>query len=75
LDMRLPPGWRIIEEVENNAYRDEAIHTLLAAGSATDIERLVQLMTKGDAERSISDLIRQTVQNLHDLYLATGADA
>ncbi|HUS39880.1 MAG TPA: UvrD-helicase domain-containing protein, partial [Pirellulales bacterium] len=75
LDMRLPPGWRIIEDVENKAYRDEAIQMLLRAGSASDIERLVQLMTKGDADRSISDLIRQTVQNLHELYLASSSDA
>ncbi|NIP85317.1 MAG: UvrD-helicase domain-containing protein [Planctomycetales bacterium] len=75
LDMQLPPGWRIIEDVENNAYRDEAIQTLLNAGSSSDIERLVQLMTKGSADRSISGLIRQTVQNLHELYLATGSDA
>jgi ATP-dependent exoDNAse (exonuclease V) beta subunit len=75
LDMRLPPGWRIVEDVQDAAYRDEAIQKLLRAGSVRDIQRLVRLMAQGNATRSISEMIRQTVEGLHNLYLATEADA
>ena len=75
LDMRLPPGWRIIEDVEDRAFRDDAIQTLLRVGTRSDIERLVRLMAKGDADRSISELIRDTVTSLHELYLATREEA
>ncbi len=75
LELGLPPGWRIVEGVKNASYRDAAIEAILQGEPERDISRIVHLLSKGNAERSISEMIRNTVSYLYDLYMATDREA
>jgi len=71
LELGLPPGWRIIESVQDGRLRREAIATTLRGDARREIDRLLQLMAKGEARRSISQLVQSTVDSLYGLYLET----
>ncbi|MFW6169640.1 MAG: UvrD-helicase domain-containing protein [Planctomycetota bacterium] len=71
LELGLPPGWRIVESVRDNNLRREAIATTLQGNSKRELERLLQLMAKGEARRSISALVQGAVDDLYELYLET----
>ena len=75
LELALPPGWRIIETVHDNNLRREAIAMTLQGDSQREIERLLHLMAKGEAKRSISDMIQSTVNDLYDIYRETTQEA
>ena len=75
LELGLSPGWKIIEDLHEKYLRSEAIERTLQADQANDIQRLVHLMTKGEAQRSVSELVRSTVDDLYSLYMETEAHA
>lgn len=75
LELGLSPGWKIIEDLHEKYLRNEAIERTLHADKVHDIQRLVNLMTKGEAQRSVSELVRSTVDNLYNLYMETDAQA
>ncbi len=75
LELGLPPGWRIIEPVRDGNLRREAIAMTLQDGSRSEVDRLLHLMAKGEARRSISTLIQSTVDDLYGLYLETEPSA
>ena len=75
LELGLSPGWRIIEDLHERYLRSEAIERALRADNVRDIQRLVHLLTKGEAQRSVSELVRSTVDNLYSLYMETDAAA
>ncbi len=75
LELGLPPGWKIVEEIHDAQLRNESIEAILQSGSTREVSRLMNLLTKGEAERSVSSLIRETVKHLYDLYVETEADA
>lgn len=81
LELGLPPGWHIVEEVHDRYLRGEAIAGTLRgdtqhADQATrEVERLIQLMAKGESQRSVSELVRSTVTKLYDLYMETDVTA
>ncbi len=75
LELALPPGWRIVEQLHDKYLRREAITLTLQGDGSRDIQRLVHLMAKGEATRSIGDLVQSTVDGLYNLYLDTDAAA
>src|SRR5688572_7455123 len=75
LEIGLPPGWRIIDELEERALRDSAIAAVLRQESTTELLRLAHLLTKGETRRSVAQLVRETVQELHGLFQETDAQA
>ncbi len=75
LELGLLPGWRIVEESYEVYLRDEAIARTLQGHSAADVQRLVHLMAKGTAQRSVTELVRDTVESLYSLYMETDARA
>jgi ATP-dependent exoDNAse (exonuclease V) beta subunit len=75
LELGLPTPWRIMEALQEKYLRSEAIELTLQENTHQDAQRLVHLMAKGTALRSVSDLVRGTVQELYDLYLETDAAA
>jgi ATP-dependent helicase/nuclease subunit A len=75
LELGLPPGWRIVEELHEKYLRSEAIERTLQSDTVSGVQRLVHLMAKGTAQRSVSELVRDTVNNLYDLYMETDAAA
>lgn len=75
LELGLPPNWRIIEQLHDSYLRSEAIEMTLKSDSNREVQRLVHLMTKGEAHRAVSELVRTTVDDLYDLYMETDAGA
>ena len=75
LELGLPTGWRIIEELHEKYLRTEAIERTLQGDSTHDVQRLLHLMAKGTAQRSVSEMVRETVNQLYNLYMETDAAA
>ena len=75
LELGLPPGWRIVEDLHDKDLRNEAIELVLQGENLREVTRLMQLMTKGDAERSVSELVRATVGRLYRLFCMTDRPA
>ena len=75
LELALPPGWSICEEIIDQAIRDRAIEEVLARGKLSELLTLVNLLAKGEAVRSISRIVQDTVTSLFALYRQTDAAA
>ena len=75
LEMGLPAGWTIASELEDAALRHEAIEEMLANGGDGPIVRLLRLMTKGEARRSVAQLIHDTVTELYGVLRQSGDQA
>lgn len=75
LELGVPPAWRIVDEVEDQQLRSQAIQAVLARHKHDDLLRLFYLLTQGDAQRSVSQLIRDTVSDLYTIFLDSPAEA
>ncbi|MCE9543960.1 MAG: UvrD-helicase domain-containing protein [Planctomycetia bacterium] len=75
LELALPPGWAIADVLDDARLRSEAIEAVLADGDDGEVQRLLGLMTRGEAERSVSQLIRDTVSRLYSVFCETDAAA
>ncbi len=75
LELGLPPGWRILEGVEADRLREDAVEALLEAESDDDLVRLLRLLTKGTTSRSVSELIVETVRKCHEIAMQTAPEA
>jgi ATP-dependent helicase/nuclease subunit A len=74
-ELGLPPGWSICEEQVDALLHEEAIELVLSRGKLADLLTLVHALTKGDAARSVSRLVRDTVTSLLELYRETTPEA
>ena len=54
LELGLPPGWRMLDELEDSVLRDEAIAHVLTNDQGNALKTLLPLLTKGDANRDPS---------------------
>ncbi|MCH8819264.1 MAG: hypothetical protein IIB03_02970, partial [Acidobacteria bacterium] len=75
LEIGLPMHWKITDEQTDGALRDEAIQAVLNKDSIRDLLTLMHLLTKGEATRGVSDLVRETVKQLYTLFRETKVEA
>lgn len=75
LELGLPAGWRIGELQEDAALQAEAIERVLERENLDELLALLHLLTKGETQRGVSQLISGTVAELFSLYAQTAADA
>ena len=75
LELGLPPGWRLLDELEDSTLRDEAIVQVLRDDQGGDLQTLLPLLTKGDANRGVSQLLRSQIDNVYSIYCETDAAA
>lgn len=75
LELGFPFGWQIVEDLFDARLRGQAIDAVLTAGDEQKLRTLVHLLTKGEASRSISQLIRDTVDEMYDLFQDTAREA
>ena len=68
LELGLPLGWSICDEQVDKRLRDEAIEAVLDREQTQDILTLMHLLTKGEVNRGVSDLVMTTVRDLYNLY-------
>ena len=72
MEVGLPHGWRIVEPLADQRLHDRAIAESLSGESTARLLTLFHLLTKGEATRGISQLIRDAVNNLYSTYQTTG---
>lgn len=75
LELALPQGWEMADDDELDAIRIAAIDAVLRETSFDAARRLVHLLGKGESQRSIRDLVLQTVTNLDGVFRQSSADA
>ncbi|MEO8497304.1 MAG: UvrD-helicase domain-containing protein, partial [Planctomycetota bacterium] len=75
LDVGLSPSWQIVDQLQDAAIRDEAIEAVIHGEATGDLLTLTHLLTKGEASRTVGQLIRTTVNDLESLFQETDADA
>ena len=66
LELGLPPYWDIVEQQQIEQLWDEAIEKVLRGDA---VEDLLHMMSKGEAQRRVATMIRDTVRNIYDVYL------
>jgi ATP-dependent exoDNAse (exonuclease V) beta subunit len=75
LELGLPPGWEITDEITDLGLRREAVRAVLHDEATTDVVKLMHLLTKGEASRSVSEQIAALVQGLYGIYCEAPAEA
>jgi len=75
LELGLPPGWQICDEPTDQRLRAEAIGDMLDRESASDTLRLMHLLGKGEAARSVARQIFDLVGDLYQTYGDSPAEA
>ena len=72
LEMGLPTQWQIVNERQIALLHDQIINEILHDKSVIDV---LHMMTKGDAQRRIANLIRATVDRLYDIRVQSDREA
>ena len=72
LELGLPPSWDIVEQQQIDQLHDQVTQNVL---HGNDISNLLHMMSKGEAQRRIATLIRDTVKNIYDIYRHSPQDA
>lgn len=75
LELGLPPGWQIAEEIDDARLRTEAIRSVLEKEKTDVVVRLMHLLTKGEASRSVADQISTLVNELYGFYTEAPPEA
>lgn len=74
-ELGLPPDWTIIEDLDDQQLRSQAIESILAEEEAATLISLVHLLSKGATDRSVSRLIQAAVDDLYNVMLQTDETA
>lgn len=75
LELGLPAGWAIVDELVDQKLRFEAIREVLQTESTADLLTLMHLLSKGEATRSVTTQIADIVDELYDLYCQSPPEA
>ncbi len=74
-EIGLPPGWRIVEDVEDARLLRQAIQASFAHSQTQNAVQLTRLLFKGDLRRSIENQLSEIVDETLSLYYQTTSDA
>lgn len=75
LELRLPPGWRLIDEIEADHLQALAIDQVLREGDVQEMKDLMHQLDKGSIRRSVHQLISQHISSFHEIYLRSDKQA
>ncbi|HEX4131857.1 MAG TPA: UvrD-helicase domain-containing protein [Pirellulales bacterium] len=75
LELGLAPGWRIVDELAESRLRSEAVRVVLDRQKSTEIAALLQLLSKGEIKRSVTQQIADVVSQMYALYAETTREA
>jgi len=75
LELGLPVGWQIVEELDDQRLRAEAMRVLLAEDALAELVNLMRLLSRGEASRSVMALLASVATDLYDLSQQTAAQA
>lgn len=75
LELRLAPGWRIMDDLEAEQLLLTAIDLVLREGDAQELQTLVHQLDQGGTRRSVHELISQQIKVFHLLYQSSPPEA
>jgi ATP-dependent exoDNAse (exonuclease V) beta subunit len=75
LELGMPPGWRIVDEIADARLRTEAVRAVLEDESTAAAVRLMNLLFKGEASRSVAEEIAGLVSDLYGVFLEAPPEA
>lgn len=75
LELRLPPGWRLMDEIEASHLQDQAIDQVLREGDLQELKTLMHQLDKGSVRRSVHQLISEHISSFHEIFLHTEKSA
>ncbi len=75
LELGLPAGWTLLDESQDDHLRSRAVEAVLREGDRRDLVRLIHLLSKGQAQRRVTSLIRDCVDELYAVFRETGPEA
>src|SRR5690606_8977130 len=68
LELRVPPGAQVMDEVQAVAVRTEAIRRVLDEADGDDLVELLRLITQGQSERSVHRTLDSEVAALYEVF-------
>lgn len=68
LELGLPPGWRIVDEVEDRRIRGEAIRAVLDVDDPQRLVSLIRLLNPGEVRRAVHEQVRNVVDRLYAVF-------
>ncbi len=68
LELRVPPGAQVMDEVQTVAVRTEAIRRVLDEADGDDLVELLRLITQGQSERSVHRTLDSEVATLYEVF-------
>ncbi|MEW4451949.1 UvrD-helicase domain-containing protein [Bremerella sp. JC817] len=68
-ELGLPPDWTILDDVDDQRIRMDAVNRVLAHPETNEVIQLLHLLSKGSSERSVSRLVMTLVNDLYGIYL------
>lgn len=74
-EIGLPPGWRIVEDVDDARLLRQAIQASFAHSQTQNAVQLTRLLFKGDLRRSIENQLSEIVEETLNLYYQTTSNA
>ncbi|MFP6751878.1 MAG: UvrD-helicase domain-containing protein, partial [Pirellulaceae bacterium] len=73
-EMSLPPDWSVIDKVREGELITRSIEEVIQTHLDSKTLQLEHLLPRGASQRSLSDLVAETVKNHYSLYRRTDAD-
>lgn len=70
-ELDLPAGWEIVDDLADDRLRSQAVDAVLMKGDLSRLRTLMNLLSKGAAARSVSQMIRDTVKQCYGLFQET----
>lgn len=74
-ELGLPLGWSIVDDLADASLRNAAIQSVIGGQETAAAVTLMNLLSKGDATRSVSEEMHQIVRSLYSLSLEASPDA
>lgn len=68
LELGLPPGWRIVQNVDEARMREEAIQDLLREESRADLLTMVHALDKGASKRGLTKQIERITREMYSIW-------
>ncbi|MEC9094843.1 MAG: UvrD-helicase domain-containing protein, partial [Planctomycetota bacterium] len=71
LEIGFPPNWEILEEVQDQRIRWEALQQTIVDDRDRTISKLLRVLFQGEARRNVSELLFDTVNKLYTVFMET----
>jgi len=75
LELGLPSGWRILDTMEVQQLRAQALEQMLREGDQQELVQLMHMLDKGDSSRSVSGLMHQTIHDLYEVFVDSSPES